>query len=95
MLLQYIHVSGNPGLSFENPMAVDSETQEQLAEGDEEGRGEATRNRISSSSFTTLRPKKRSKSKPYVEWAVIGTVIVVIWGLLTLPSIYFHMPQVK
>lgn len=84
--------SGNSGLLF----TIDNENREELARKGEEERGEAAMNRISScSSITMLRPKKTKESMSYGEQAVICTVIVVIWGLLTLPTIYFHMPQVR
>ena len=83
-------VSGDHCLSFENPIAIEIEIREELAREDEEERGGAAVNRNSLTSLT-VRAKKANKSKTN---AVICTVIAVIWGLLTLPTIYFHMPQV-
>ena len=79
-------------LSFENPVAINFEIQEELARDDEKASEDATSNTVT----VRFLPKKTdNKFKIYCEWAVICTVIVVIWGLLTLPTIYYHMPQVQ
>ena len=78
-------VSGDCALSTENPIAIDVEIPEA---GDKAS---------SISMEESCRPKKTSKIKlkTCCEWAVIITVIVVIWGLLALPTVYYHTFQVR
>ena len=82
-------------LSFENPVAINFEIQEELARDDEKASENATSNTNVTVQAIFLPKKTDNKFKIYCEWAVICTVIVVIWGLLTLPTIYYHMPQVE
>ena len=71
-------VSGAHSLTFTNPATIDLD----------ENKGEKA-------AMTSCKPKKTNKfnSRTCCEWAVVGTVIAVIWGLLMLPTIYY--PQVQ
>ena len=82
-------------LSLENPVAINFEIQEELAKDDEKRSENADLKATSSTVQASCLPQKTDKFKIYCEWAVICTVIVVIWGLLTLPTVYYHIPQVK
>lgn len=85
------------GLSFENPIAIDFEIEEALArENDMNEREKVSMSRTSNSMEESCRPKKNKiKYRPYGEWAVILTVIVVIWGLLIVPNVYYRTLQVR
>ena len=86
-------VSGAHSLSFKNPLAIDFEIREALErENAENDRERAAMTTTSNSTEESSSPKKASKfkSRRCGEWAVILTVIVVIWGLLTLPTIYYR-----
>ena len=88
-------VSDAQNLSFTNPVAIDFEIQAALARENE--REKAAMTRTSNTMEESYRTKKRSKFnfKTCCEWAVIGTVIAVVWGLLMLPTIYYQIPQVQ
>ena len=78
-------VSGDCALSTENPIAIDFEIPEA---GD----------KASSICMEDIcRPKKTSKFKfkTCCEWAVILTVIAVIWGLLIFLAIFYRTFQVR
>ena len=90
--------SGRYRLAFANPVATSFDIKEELAADDEQRREKAGWKGNCNTSITVQAScgrKKIDKFKIYGEWAVICTVIVVIWGLLTLPTIYYHMPQVQ
>ena len=87
-----VESSGDHSLSLENPAAATFEIQESMARDDK--KGIVALNRASRSSVPVEKLKRGGRFKAYCEWAVICTVIVVIWGLLTLPTIYYYVPQV-
>ena len=88
-------VSGAYSLTFKNPFAIDFEIREVLArENDENDREKAAVTRTSNTMEESCRPNK-FKFRAYAEWAVISTVIAVIWGLLTLPTIFYYIQQVQ
>ena len=90
-------VSDVHSLSITNPLAIDFEIREELArEKDDNEREKAAVITTSNTVEESCRPKKNKfKFTTCCEWAVIGTVIAVMWGLLMLPTIYYRTPQVQ
>ena len=90
-------VSDAHSLTFKKPVAINFESREVLArENDENDREKAAVTTTSNTMEENCRTKKNKfKFRTCCEWAVIGTVILVIWGLLTLPTIYYRTPQVQ
>ena len=89
-------VSDAHSLSITNPVAIEFEIREALAREKDENDSEKEAMTITSNTMeASCRSKKTNKFnfKTCGEWAVIGTVIAVIWGLLMLPTIYY--PQVQ
>ena len=89
--------SSEHGISLENPAAITFEIQASVDTDDEKGVNivHVASNRASHTPGIAMEePKRGGKFEAYCEGAVICTVIIVIWGLLTLPTIYYHMPQV-
>ena len=93
-----VDVGGAHSLAFENPDANDFEFREETARDSDENKAEKADVTRSSSSSTeeSCRPKKthKFKLKTCCEWAVIGTVIVVLWGLLIFLAIFYRTFQV-
>ena len=90
-------VSGAHRLSITNQIAIDFGIRKVLARENGENKREkaaVTSLRTSNTTEESCRPKK-FKFRTCGKWAVIGTVIAVIWGLLTLPTIYYRTPQVQ
>ena len=98
-------ISGAHSLSFNNPVAIVHNFEIQVAltgENDENQREKAAMTSLRASNATvpkkTWRPKKTDKIELKTcscEWAVILTVIAVIWGLLALPTVYYRTLQVQ
>ena len=79
---------GQISSAHKNPVANDLEIREAL--GRENEREKATTTTASNIVEKSCRPK----FKTCCEWAVICTVIAVIWGLLALPIVYYRTLQV-
>ena len=98
-----VDVSGASSLSFKNPVVVDCEFREDLEMfGDsEKSKRDITKVDIARSSSSSMEesftPKKthKFKFKTCCEWAVIGTVIAMLWGILILLCILYRTFEVQ
>ena len=81
-------------LAFSNPVALILESQNELARDVRENvvlKSEASTTSIS----LKERNSRTDKMKVYFEGALVCLAIAVIWGLLSLPTVYFFMSQVN
>ena len=64
----------------------------------EKGNGSYTEENVTSSNKSLTvdgRKRKESTARKYFERLVIGVVIAIVWVLLVLPIVIYHLPQVN